>query len=305
MKKVLVLDGGFSAEHDVSLISGQGVAKALQAKGYDVLEHHLKTMEELENVLKTFKPDVVFNALHGNWGEDGTIQAFFDLWQIPYTHSGMEASLIGMNKVLTKHICRACRIKTADGEEMTFESFQQQGTRVPYPYVVKPCQDGSSVGVFIVRDEKSKAAVSYDSPQRRIMIEPFIEGRELTVAVIDDQPCAVTELKPEATFYDYRAKYTAGMTHHILPADLPDEVTKTALQYAKTIHMALGCRMVSRSDFRYNEKDGLVFLELNTAPGMTPLSLVPEQAAYIGLSYEDLCQMLVENASCRKRELLS
>lgn len=300
MKKVLVLSGGFSAEREVSLVSGKGAAAALRTCGYKVVEHDLTSAAELLNVLQTEKPDVVFNALHGNWGEDGAIQAFFDVMQIPYTHSGMEASLLGMNKMATKQICRQNHIKTADGEIMRYAEYQKNGTTVPYPYVVKPCQDGSSVGVFIVRTPQDAKQVFYDDPQREILIEKYIPGQEITVAVIDGKACAVTELKPQTNFYDYQAKYTNGVTRHILPAEIPAQAAAEAMTYAEKIHNLLGCHTISRSDFRYNETDGVVFLEINTNPGLTPLSLLPEQAKYIGISYEQLCAKLVENAQCRK-----
>lgn len=298
-KKVLVLSGGFSAERKVSLVSGQGAATALRAKGYEVLLHDLVSMEKLAEVLNTYKPDVVFNALHGNWGEDGAIQAYLDLMQIPYTHSGMEASMLGMNKHLTKLVCDFCHIPNAKSEIMTFAEFKARGTTLSMPYVIKPVCDGSSVGVFIVRCEADLQHVCYDEDDRRLLIEQYIAGRELTVAVINDKACAVTELKSSNEFYDYQAKYTNGITTHVLPAQIPENVRQSAMEYAEKIHRYLGCKIVSRSDFRYNKKDGVVFLEINTNPGLTPLSLVPEQAKYVGISYEELCAQLVENAGCR------
>lgn len=298
-KKILVLSGGFSAEREVSLVSGKNVAQALKASGYQVVEHDLISTQGLLNVLKSEKPDVVFNALHGNWGEDGAIQAFLDFMQIPYTHSGMEASLVGMNKLMTKKICEKNAIKTAPSEAMTFAEYKAKGTSLAYPYVVKPRNDGSSVGVFIVRSKEDEAEVFYEDENRDLLIEKFIAGHELTVAVIDGKACAVTELKPNTEFYDYKAKYTNGMTNHVLPAQIPEKVAQTAMAYAEKIHKLLDCNTVSRSDFRYNEQDGVVFLEINTNPGMTSLSLVPEQAKYIGISYEKLCSLLVEKAKCR------
>ncbi len=300
MKKVLVLSGGFSAEREVSLVSGKGAAEALRKSGYEVIEHDLVSASGLLDVLKQFKPDVVFNALHGNWGEDGAIQAFLDFMQIPYTHSNMETSLTGMNKKLTKDVCRENGIKVAASESMTVAQFKKNGTCLLYPYVVKPRNDGSSVGVFIVRCKEDEKVVEYEDENRELLIEKFIPGRELTVAVLDDKACAVTELKPRTGFYDYHAKYTSGMTDHMLPAEIPAEAEKTAKEYAVKIHRLLGCNTVSRSDFRYDEQDGEVLLEINTNPGLTPLSLVPEQAKYIGISYEELCSKLVENAKCRK-----
>lgn len=302
-KKILVLAGGFSAEREVSLVSGKGCAEALRAEGYDVIEHDLVSAAGLLEVLKNEKPDVVFNALHGNWGEDGTVQAFLDFMQIPYTHSGMEASMLGMNKLLTKQICLENGIATAAFETMTFAEYQAHGTKISMPYVVKPRNDGSSVGVFIIRKPEDVCQVCYDNPERALLIEKYIPGHEITVAVIDGKACAVTELKSEGQFYDYAAKYTAGMTRHILPAQIPQEAADIAMRYAEKVDALLGCNAVSRSDFRYNPEDGVVFLEINTNPGMTPLSLVPEQAKYVGIGYGKLCAMLVENAKCRPMDL--
>jgi len=300
MKKVLVICGGFSGERDVSLVSGQKAAQALQKCGYQVILHDLTSSRQLLRVLESEKPDVVFNALHGNWGEDGTIQSFLDLLQIPYTHSGREASFIGMNKILTKYICLENNIKTPRFETMTFGEFQQKGSTFSYPYVVKPTNDGSSIGVFIVRSPEDVQKVFYKSEDRPLLIEPYIPGKEITVSVINDRACGVTELEPTEAFYDYTAKYTNGKTKHILPAKIPEEAKQTAMLYAEKLHRLLGCHFISRSDLRYNETDGVVLLEINTNPGLTPLSLVPEQAKYIGLSYEELCSQLVENAQCCK-----
>lgn len=299
-KKVLVLSGGFSSEREVSLVSGKEIAGALRRSGYTVVEHDLISTEAFIDVLRAEKPDVVFNALHGNWGEDGAVQAFLDLMQIPYTYSGMEASHIGMNKMLTKEICAQNNIKTPKGALMTFARYKEIKADLRFPYVVKPCNDGSSVGVFIVKTPQDAQSVYYDDEQRKILVEEFIDGHELTVAVIGNKACAVTELKAKAEFYNYNSKYTNGMTMHELPAKIPEEAAKTAMVYAEKLHNLLGCNMVSRSDLRYNEKDGVVLLEINTNPGMTPLSLVPEQAKYIGMTYEELCSLLVENAQCRK-----
>lgn len=300
MKKVLVVKGGFSSEREVSLVGGAKIAEALRTKGYNVVEHDLINGKAFCEVLKQEEPDAVFNALHGNWGEDGEIQGFLDVLQIPYTHSSMKASLLGMNKVLTKEIAQKNNIKTADYEVLTFKEFIERGTRIKIPYVIKPSSDGSSVGVFIVQSKEDEKKISYDNQDIELLVEEYIPGREITVAVIGSRACCVTELKPKTDFYDYKAKYTNGVTEHVLPADLPEQVSKKAMDYALRIHQVLGCNMVSRSDFRYNDKDGVVFLEINTNPGMTPLSLVPEQAKYIGISYEDLCAMLVENAKCRE-----
>ncbi len=299
-KKILVLSGGFSAEREVSAVSGKGVAQALRECGYDVVEHDLTSAYKLLEALQAEKPDAVFNALHGNWGEDGEIQGFLDMLQIPYTHSGLAASFLGMNKLLTKEICRLNGIKTADYQTLTYGEFKKRGTGMDFPYVLKPQSDGSSVGVFIVKNKKDESKVCYDDDACELLAEKYIAGKEITVAVIDGKACGVTELRPQTGFYDYNAKYSNGATMHILPAEIDERAAKTAMEYAEKIHRLLGCNAVSRSDFRYNDKDGVVFLEINTNPGMTPLSLVPEQAEYVGISYQELCKKLVENAACRK-----
>ena len=300
VKKVLVLMGGFSAEREVSLVSGKNVAEALKGFGYEVVCHDLRNGFDFVEALRKEKPDVVFNALHGNFGEDGEIQGMLDVLQIPYTHSGLKASLLGMDKNLTRQVALKSGIKVADAEVTTFEKFKKNKTKITFPYVVKPVSDGSSVGVFIVQNEADRKKVCYDDEKREILVEKFIEGKELTVAVLNGKALGVTEMRPKVGFYDYKAKYTDGMTQHILPAEIPEKAYKTAQKYAEILDKALGCKAVSRSDFRYNDEDGVVFLEINTNPGMTPLSLVPEQAKYIGVSYEDLCATLVENAVCRK-----
>lgn len=298
-KKVMVLMGGFSSEREVSLISGKGIVKALSKKGYNVIEHDLTDTKKLLKSLEKEKPDVIFNALHGNWGEDGTISALFDLLQIPYTHSGMLASAIGMNKYVCKLIAKNSGIRTASSQKTTAKDYLASGTIIEYPYVVKPISDGSSVGVFIVNNQEDALLVKYKNLDTEILIEKYIKGQELTVMCYKNQAHVVTEIKPKEDFYDYEHKYTTGGADHILPANIPHEVSEICKAYAQTMHNKLGCKTISRSDFRYNPEDGVVFLEINTHPGMTELSLVPEQAKHIGISYEDLCQNLVEEASCR------
>lgn len=292
--------GGFSSEREVSLVSGRGVVEALKEKGYEVVPHDLKDIPEFIRVLQKEKPDVVFNALHGNWGEDGEIQGFLDMLQVPYTHSGMRASAIGMDKSITKKVCLAHGIKVPFGEKTTYREFKENGTMITMPYVLKPVSDGSSVGVFIIKSEEDLKNVHYDNDDDQILIEKFIDGRELTCAVLDGKALAVTELRAKVEFYNYEAKYTNGVTEHILPAPIPDDVAATCMRYAERLHQKLGCNTVSRCDFRYNPDDGVVLLEINTAPGLTSLSLVPEQAKFRGISYAELCAKLVENAACRK-----
>jgi len=300
-KKVLLLFGGFSAEREVSINSESDIAAALKSKNYTVIEHDLTDIWNFIHVLEAEKPDVVFNGLYGNWGEDGEIQGLMDMLQIPYTHSGVIPSVLGMDKQLTKLIAAQNGVKVADGECKTAREYFKTGTQIPYPYVIKPASDGSSVGVFIVRNAEDAKKVNYPNENVKVLIEKFIAGRELTAMCLEGKAHVVTELKAKNDFYDYEAKYTNGFTQHVLPADLPQDVTETCLKYAEIMHRALGCNTVSRTDFRYNPQDGVVFLEVNTNPGMTSLSLVPEQAKYIGINYADLCEKLVETASYRKR----
>lgn len=298
-KKVLVVKGGFSAEREVSLVSGQGIAEALRAEGYDTTEHDLHDVQEFLDVLRKLKPDVVFNALHGNWGEDGEIQGLLDMLQIPYTHSGLKASAVGMDKQLTKLVCQSLGIRTPNGEKTTYSHFKAKGTKIAMPYVIKPVCDGSSVGVYIISTADDLKKVKFNA-DAEILVEEYIEGKELTVSVLQGKALTVTEMRPRQGFYDYHAKYTDGATAHIIPAEVPEPAFNEAMRNAEKLHTALGCKTVSRCDFRYNEKDGMVLLEINTAPGMTPLSLVPEQYKYCGGTYSKLCKILVEEASCRK-----
>ncbi len=298
-KKVLVMSGGFSSEREVSLVTGAGVAAALREAGYEVVAYDLRDFREFIDVLEKEKPDVVFNALHGNYGEDGTIQGFLDLMQIPYTHSGLSASAAGMRKDITREVAKSIGIKIAPAQIMSYRAFKAAAETLARPFVVKPVSDGSSVGVFIVTDAADLKNVVYHDDDILLLAEKYIPGRELTVMVLEDKAYTVTELRPKAGFYDYKAKYTDGMTEHLLPAPVSDETAEICKDYAVKIHRALGCNTVSRSDFRYNPEDGVVLLEINTNPGLTPLSLVPEQAKYAGISYKELCVKLVEGAKCR------
>lgn len=300
LQKILVVMGGFSSEREVSLTSGKSISKALQGGGYDVIEHDLKKGSEFAKAIENFKPDVVFNALHGTFGEDGIIQGFLDLLQIPYTHSNNKTSAIAMDKNITKTIANSIRIKTAKSEILSYKSFIENGTNISLPYVMKPIDDGSSVGVFIIKTKEDLSKVEYKDKNIKIMIEEFISGQELTCMVLNDKTYVVTELKTKNGFYDYEAKYQDGFTTHVLPAEISEKVSKEIQKASLKIHQELGCNTISRSDFRYNQKDGVVFLEINTNPGMTPLSLAPEQANYAGISYQELCKILVENATCKK-----
>jgi len=296
-QKILILKGGLSSEREVSLVSGSGIAQALKDTNYDIIEYDYKNSFDLIKTIKENNIDVVFNALHGGFGEDGTIPALLDLLETPYTHSGYRASCLAMDKEITKDICKKINIKCA--KSIKIKADQINEIDFDFPYVIKPVSEGSSIGVFIIKSEKDLSTVSYDNDMD-LMVEEFIEGRELTTSVLDGKALAVTELTTDEKFYDYQAKYTDGLTKHILPADISTDIENLAKEYAIKIHNELECNFISRSDFRYNEKDGLVFLEINTHPGMTPLSLVPEQAEYCGISYKELCINLIKNAKYRK-----
>ncbi|NJC08284.1 D-alanine--D-alanine ligase [Polymorphobacter fuscus] len=300
--KVAVLMGGWSAEREVSLTSGRGIAAACRALGHDVTEIDMD--RDVAAALTAAAPDVVFNALHGTPGEDGSIQGLMDILGLRYTHSGVTTSAIAIDKELTKRILVPQGVRMPEGVMVASEALFVQDP-LPRPYVLKPVNEGSSVGVAIVTD-----ASNYGNPIGRavagpwqafatLLAEPFIAGKELTVAILGDEALAVTELIPTTGFYDYDAKYTDGLTRHQCPADLPAQITAACLDMALAAHRALGCKGTSRSDFRWDPDQGeagLYLLEVNTQPGMTPLSLVPEQAKYRGISYEMLVQRLIDAA---------
>ena len=301
INKVLLIAGGFSNEREVSLNASEDIKKALQSCGYEVIFHDWTDTWALLDVIKKEKPDVVYNGLYGNWGEDGEIQGLLDCLQIPYTHSGVVASAMGMNKHFTKLVAQKCGIKVAKDELTTYGKLRKDVCKINLPLVVKPVSDGSSAGVYIVESEKDWQKVKYDRDDIELLVEEYIEGQELTAMCLEGKAYIVTELRTENQFYDYEAKYTGGITKHILPAEIPDEVRDICLHYAEVLDKALGCNMISRSDFRYNPKDGVVMLEINTNPGMTSLSLVPEQVKYaLGMNYAELCDKLVRNAKCRR-----
>jgi D-alanine-D-alanine ligase len=299
---VAVLMGGWSSEREVSLVSGEGVAKACEALGHRVSRIDMDRDVALR--LHEAKPDVVFNALHGTPGEDGTVQGMLDLMGIKYTHSGLATSVIAIDKQLTKNELVPHGIRMPDGVIVKSASLFERDP-LPRPYVVKPVNEGSSVGVAIVRTDGN-----YGDPIGRdvegpwahfeeLLAEPFIRGRELTTAVVGDRALGVTELKPKSGFYDYDAKYTDGMTQHVCPAEIPPDVAQACMDMALRAHRVLGCKGTSRSDFRWDDErglDGLYLLEVNTQPGMTPLSLVPEQAKLVGMTYEGLVQAIIDEA---------
>ncbi len=299
---VAVLMGGWANEREVSLMSGTGVADALEGLGHRVTRIDLD--RDIATRLAEAKPDVVFNALHGVPGEDGTVQGMMDLMGIAYTHSGMVTSVIAIDKELTKQALVPHGIPMPGGRIVRSEDLYAADP-IARPYVLKPVNEGSSVGVAIVTD-----ASNCGNPIRReaegpwlqfesLLAEPYIRGRELTTTVLGDRPLLVTELVPKSGFYDFTAKYTDGMTQHVCPAQIPDNITRLCLDLALAAHQRLGCRGVSRSDFRWDDErgeQGLFLLETNTQPGMTPLSLVPEQAKHCGISYAELVEIIIEDA---------
>ena len=304
MKKVLVLMGGMSSEREISLMSGNQVSEALTKSGYDVVKYDLSyDVSDFIRVLNTEKPDVVFNALHGKYGEDGCVQGLLNLMKIPYTHSGVLASSIGMNKDLTRQMAKQSGLGVAEGCLMSKKEFLENEPKKPY--VIKPNDDGSSVGVYIVHNEtdKDKALCEWPEGECRL-IEQYIYGRELSVTVFNDEAMGIVEIIPHIGYYDFKNKYTKGASNHVIPAEISDHIYQMALKQAEIIHKKIGCREVSRSDFRLDDvtcpdKPKLVFLEINTNPGMTELSLVPEIMRMCqNVSYEELVSRLVEGAKC-------
>ena len=301
---VAVLMGGWSAERDVSLSSGEACYGALRKAGFDAIMIDVKR-ETIHSVLMDMKPHVIFNALHGKWGEDGTASAMFETLQIPYTHSGVLASAIAMHKEKSKALFKEAGIPVAESMLVDIEIAAAKHP-MAVPYVIKPVAEGSSVGVHIV-DRASNGPVATLLDEReifgdKVMVERFIPGRELTCAVMGDVALGVIDIvSNNAQFYDYRAKYSEGGSVHILPANIPNDVYRRCQKYALLAHQALGCRGVSRADFRYDdtnsEKGELILLEVNTQPGMTGTSLVPELAKHAGHSFEELVTWMVNDAS--------
>ena len=300
---IVVLMGGWSSERPVSLMSGNGVADALEERGFTNVTR-VDMDRNVAQVLAGIRPDVVFNALHGTPGEDGTVQGMLDLMQIPYTHSGLETSVIAIDKELTKMVLVPHGVRMPKGKIVESKTLYE-GDPMARPYVLKPINEGSSVGVAIVTEEGNYGhpiSAKAEGPWMhfdRLLAEPFIRGRELTVSVMGDDAMCVTELKPKAGFYDFDAKYTDGLTEHVCPADVPPNIAKDMMDMAVAAHRLLGCKGASRSDFRWDDTQGeagIYLLEVNTQPGMTPLSLVPEQARQKGISYGELCERIVAEA---------
>lgn len=296
--RVAVLMGGLSAEREVSLSSGHECAKALRAAGYDVVA--LDAGRDLAARLAEINPARVFNALHGRWGEDGCVQGLLEWLAIPYTHSGVLASALAMDKTASKAAYVAAGLPVVQSVLASREAVARSHV-LPPPYVVKPNNEGSSVGVYIVREGANAPRLAETMPEV-VMVETYAPGRELTVAVMGDRPLAVTDIITDG-WYDYDAKYKTGGSRHEIPARIPGDIAAACLDYALRAHRALGCRGLSRTDFRWDESRGLaglVLLETNTQPGMTPTSLAPEQAAHCGISFPELCAWIVEDASCNR-----
>jgi D-alanine-D-alanine ligase len=295
---VAVLLGGLSSERSVSLVTGMACADGLERSGARVTR--VDAGRDLAQVLTALKPDVVFNALHGEWGEDGCVQGVLETLGLPYSHSGVLASALAMDKAKSKSVLAAAGVTVPGGG--LFDRFEAARDHVmPPPYVVKPNAEGSSVGVFLVFEGANGPPQDLIAPSwtfgDQVMIEPYIPGKELAVAVMDGKGLAITDIQPRTGFYDFEAKYGEGGSIHVLPAVIPDATGRRAMAMAELAHAALGCRGVTRSDFRYDDvNDLLVLLEVNTQPGMTPTSLVPEQAAHVGVGFDDLVCWIVEDA---------
>ena len=294
--KVAVLMGGPSAEREVSLSTGRECASALREAGYEV--HELDAGDDVATRLVELSPDVVFNALHGRWGEDGCVQGILEWLHIPYTHSGVLASALAMDKMRSKAVFEASGIPVVESG-LFAKSEIMAGHVMPPPYVVKPNNEGSSVGVYIVPAGNGPPQIADDMPDQ-LMVEAYVPGRELTTTVMGTRALCVTEIVSDG-WYDYHAKYAPGGSHHVVPADVPAEITEACLAHSTAAHDALGCKGISRTDFRWDDTRGLaglIALETNTQPGMTPTSLSPEQAAHVGISFPEFCDWIVEDASC-------
>lgn len=298
-KHVVVLMGGWSAEREVSLVSGRAVAEALGKRGYRVSELDVK--RDVAGTLAQLKPDVAFNALHGRVGEDGCIQGLLEVLGIPYTHSGVLASALAMNKPVAKTLFERAGIRCPEGQVVRFRALKKAAPFAP-PYVLKPLNEGSSVGVRIVFGTQELDALAEWPFGEDVLVERYVPGREIQVAVMGERALGAIEIRPKGTFYDYEAKYTEGKAQHLMPAPIAPDAYQEALMLALEAHRTLGCRGVSRADLRYDDTAGepgrFYMLEINTQPGMTPLSLVPEIAAHAGIRFGELVSWLVEEARC-------
>jgi D-alanine-D-alanine ligase len=299
---VAVLMGGWSAEREISLISGNACADALERIGAQVTR--VDAGRDIAQVLSALKPDVCFNALHGPWGEDGCVQGVLETLNIPYTHCGVLAAAIAQDKTRAKAVMAAAGVCVPGGGLFNRHQAAREHVMDP-PYVVKPNAEGSSIGVFMVFEGANSPPQELIAESwtfgDEVLIEPYVRGFELAVAVMDGKALAVTEIVAKTGFYDYQAKYGEGGSEHILPARINAKATEKAMKMAELAHKALGCRGVTRSDFRYDDiNDNLVLLEVNTQPGMTPVSLAPEQAAYKGIGFDELVRWMVEDAYGRE-----
>lgn len=295
--KVVVLLGGPSAEREVSLSTGRECAAALRDAGFEVIE--LDAGRDVAARLIEIAPDVVFNALHGRWGEDGAIQGLLEWLRIPYTHSGILASALTLDKERTKEVYRRAGLPVAESQLADAEDVRARHVMAP-PYVVKPYNEGSSVGIYLVHNGANTPPQLAPDMPAQVMVEAYVPGRELTATVMGDRTLTVTDIITDG-WYDYDAKYKPGGSRHVVPADIPAEIFDACMDYALRAHRALGCRGISRTDFRWDDTKGLaglVLLETNTQPGMTPTSLAPEQAAHQGYDFPAFCRWLVEDASC-------
>lgn len=298
-RTVAVLMGGPSAEREVSLSSGRECAAALRDEGFSVME--LDAGPDLSERLQEINPDVVFNALHGRWGEDGCVQGVLEWLGIPYTHSGVLSSALAMDKDRAKEMFRAAGLPVAESVIADRDEVMTRHVIAP-PYVVKPNNEGSSVGIYIVHEAANAPPQLESTMPARVMVEQYVPGRELTTTVVGDKPVTVTEIFADG-WYDYEAKYSPGGSRHEVPANVPPDIFDLCLDYALRAHQALGCRGASRTDFRWDDSmgaEGLFLLETNTQPGMTPTSLVPEQAGELGMTFGQLCAWMVEDASCNR-----
>ena len=298
-RRIALLQGGLSAEREVSLSSGAACAKSLREAGYEVVE--IDAGRDLAERLTQVKPDAVFNALHGKWGEDGCVQGILEMLGLPYTHSGVRASAMAMDKQISKTLFRAAGLPVAESLLAAPAEIAARHLMAP-PYVVKPYDEGSSVGVHIVREGANSPPQVQAAKQERLMVERYAPGRELTVAVRAGEPLTVTEIIA-AGWYDYDAKYKPGGSRHVVPAESPPEVFDAAMGISAAAYEVLGCRGVARADLRWDEAkgvEGFALLEMNTQPGMTPTSLAPEQAASLGISFPEFVAWMVEDASCAR-----
>jgi D-alanine-D-alanine ligase len=299
MKHIAVLMGGPSAEREVSLSSGKAVIAALTSRGYQVTA--IDVAEDLSQQLCAIKPDVVFNALHGRWGEDGCVQGLLELLKIPYTHSGVLASALAMDKPMAKRLFAESGLQVPQGGIYS-KAALLAGDPLPRPYVVKPLNEGSSVGVYILTEDSNLFFTEDNWPfGKQVLVEPYIAGREIQVAVLSGKALGAIEICPKGQFYDYEAKYTDGKAEHLMPAPIPAEDYEIVCRLAERAHQTLGCRGLTRSDFRYAKdasgQDAFYLLEVNTQPGMTPLSLAPEIAAHAGIDFSSLLEKLIEEAA--------